>query len=805
MLESVSKKDQEHANISNLMPLLPVRDIVVYPYMILPLIVGREKSIKAVEESMSSYDKKIFLAAQKDSQTEDPTPEDIYNFGTIANIIKLLRIPDGRIKILVNGIMRGEIQRFKQQEPYFLTKIKHTPEQDLSEHTLEVEALMRNVKSQLEKSVALGKALLPDVVVIAMNIEDPGKLADLIVSNLSLKIEESQTVLQEINPVNRLKLVSEFLVKELKLLEMQRELQKHTKEEMEKDHREYFLRQQLKAIQQELGMVDDKTPEIEELKQKIDKAKMPLEIEKEALKQLSRLERMHVESAEASMVRNYLDWLIELPWSIKTEDNLNIIQAARVLDEDHYDLEKVKARILEYLSVRKLKKRMKGPILCFVGPPGVGKTSLGKSIARALGRKFVRISLGGVRDEAEIRGHRRTYIGSFPGRIIKGIREAETNNPVFMLDEIDKIGTDFRGDPSAALLEVLDPEQNHAYTDHYMGVPFDLSDVIFITTANLLDPILPAFKDRMEIIHISGYTDLEKLKIAQKYLIPRQLEENGISDDHLIFKEKAILKIINEYSKEAGVRNLEREIATICRKKAKKIVEGITKKVILNPQNLSQYLGIPKFRSEDKHADDKVGIATGLAWTESGGDIINVEARTMKGKGSLELTGHLGEIMQESAKIALTYARITCEAWGIDPKKYIDRDIHIHVPAGAIPKDGPSAGLTMVAALISSITNTPVWKDIAMTGEITLHGDILPVGGLKSKVLAAKRAGIYKIIVPEKNKSEISELPGEVKRKIKFIFAHNIDEVLEVALKKKVKPLTPDTRLPKNTELLISI
>jgi len=805
VVEPVLKKEQDSANIPNHMPLLPIRDIVVYPYMILPLIVGREKSIKAVEESMANYDKKIFLAAQKDSQVEEPMPEDIYTFGTMASIIKLLRIPDGRIKILIHGFMRGEIQRFKQSEPYFLAKIRHIIEKDLNEHTLEVEALMRNVKAQLEKSVTLGKALLPDVVIIAMNIDDPGKLADLIVSNLSLKIEESQTVLQTINPVIRLKLVNDFLAKELKLLEMQKQIKEKTKEEMDKDHREYFLRQQLKAIQQELGISDDKAPEIEELKQKISKANMPEDIEKEALLQLNRLERMHVESAEATIVRNYLDWLIALPWSIKTEDNIDIKQASNVLDEDHYDLEKVKERILEYLSVRKLKQKMKGPILCFVGPPGVGKTSLGKSIARALGRKFVRISLGGVRDEAEIRGHRRTYVAALPGRIIQGIRQAGSNNPVFMLDEVDKIGADFRGDPSAALLEVLDPEQNNSFTDHYLGVPFDLSNVIFITTANLLDPILPAFRDRMEIIHISGYTDLEKLKIAQRFLIPRQLEENGLTADQLIFQERAILKIINEYTKEAGVRNLEREIASICRKRAKKLAEGIHKKATITALNLHFYLGLSKVRKENTSSDDQVGIATGLAWTEYGGDIIHVEALRIQGKGAQTFTGRLGEIMKDSAKIAISIARAKCQNLGIDPKDNIERDIHIHVPAGAIQKDGPSAGITMTTALISEMTNTPVRKDVAMTGEITLKGNVLAVGGLKAKVIAAKRAGIYNIIVPQENKNEIMELPPEVKRKIKFVFAQNIDQVLEVALKKEEKKVTSDSALPKNSNLILSV
>jgi len=785
VLEGGPKKEKNSSKIPPNMPLLPVRDIVIYPYMILPLFVGRDKSIKAVEDAMSSYDRKIFLVAQKESKIEDPAPDDIYNFGTIATIIKLLRLPDGRIKILVHGVMRGEVQKFKQQDPYFLAKIKQITEPDMSEHTLEVEALMRNVKGQLEKSVNLGKALLPDVVIIAMNIEDPGKLADLIVSNLVLKIDESQKVLQTFDPVNRLKLVNEYLTKELEVLAMQKKIQSQAKEEMDKDHREYILRQQLKAIQQELGHVDEKAAEIDDIKQKIVAAKMPKDVEKEAMKNLIRLERMHPEAAEAGMIRNYLEWLVDVPWSKHTKDNLDIQQASQVLDEDHYDLEKVKERILEYLSVRKLKKKMKGPILCFVGPPGVGKTSLGKSIARALGRKFVRMSLGGVRDEAEIRGHRRTYIGSLPGRIIQGIKQSGTNNPVFMLDEVDKIGADFRGDPSAALLEVLDPEQNFAFSDHYLGVPFDLSNVMFITTANLLDPILPAFRDRMEILLISGYTEMEKIKIAERYLIPKQLEENGITSEHLVLKEDVLLKIITEYTREAGVRNLEREIAAIFRKRARKLAEGMTDKVAVNKKNVEKYLGIPRFKKEEEYEEDTVGVSTGLAWTEAGGDIIHIEATTMKGKGCLTLTGHLGDIMKESAQAAFSYARTRCESLGIKDDAYINRDIHIHVPAGAIPKDGPSAGVPMAISLISVLTNRPIRRDVAMTGEITLRGRILPVGGLKAKVLAAKRAGIGTVIVPEKNKNDIEDLPEDVKSKVNFIFIKNVDEVLDVVLKKK--------------------
>ncbi|MEW6380044.1 MAG: endopeptidase La [bacterium] len=784
MAEGDTKKNVLLDNIPCCLPLLPVRDIVVYPYMILPLFVGREKSIKAVEQAVAEYDRKIFLVAQKDSKVEDPSPEEIFRFGTVGNIMKLLKLPDGRLKILIHGLIRAELKKYKEDKNCFIAKIKKIIEKENTEHTLEVEALMRNVKSQMEKSLSLGKALLPDVVVIASNIDDPGKLADLIVSNLVLKTDETQSVLEIIDPVQRLKRVNELLSKELEVLAMQKKIQSQAKEEMDKDHREYYLRQQLKAIQHELGQVDERTEEINDLKSKIEKANLPDEARNEAEKQLSRLAKMHPEAAESGMVRSYLEWLVELPWSISTEDNLDIAQASRVLNEDHYDLEKVKERILEYLSVRKLKKnKMKGPILCFVGPPGVGKTSLGKSIARSLGRKFVRISLGGVRDEAEIRGHRRTYIGSLPGRIIQGIRQAGSNNPIFMMDEVDKIGADFRGDPSAALLEVLDPEQNSAFTDHYLGIPFDLSNVMFIATANLLDPILPAFRDRMEIIHLSGYTEIEKMKIARRYLIPKQLEENGITDKDLSISDQATLKIINEYTREAGLRNLEREIATICRKCAKRKAEGSTGKMSVVPRNVHHFLGIPSYQRELEYKSDEVGVATGLAWTESGGDIIHIEATTMRGKGALILTGHLGDIMKESAQAALSFARSEAEHLGIDGNFNAEKDIHIHIPAGAIPKDGPSAGVTMATSLVSLFTNKPVRKDVAMTGEITLRGHVLPVGGLKQKVLAAKRMGINNIIVPARNKKDIQDIPKQVRQNIHFTFAENMEDILNVALK----------------------
>ncbi|MCK5515074.1 MAG: endopeptidase La, partial [Deltaproteobacteria bacterium] len=612
---------------------------------------------------------------------------------------------------------------------------------------------------------------------------------DLVASNLRLKISESQQILETINPFERLEKVNEHLSKELEVSTMQAKIQSQAKEEMTKSQREYFLREQLKAIKAELGDIDEKTAEISEFSQKIKAAKMPPDVEKEARKQLERLEQMHTDAAEASIVRTYLDWLVEIPWSKSTKDNLDIKKAKKVLDEDHYNLEKVKERILEYLAVRKLKKKMKGPILCFVGPPGVGKTSLGKSIARALGRKFNRISLGGIRDEAEIRGHRRTYIGALPGRIIQGIKQAGSNNPIFMMDEIDKVGADFRGDPSAALLEVLDPEQNFSFSDHYLNLPFNLSNVMFITTANLVDPILSALKDRMEIINISGYTDEEKMMIAKKFLIPRQLEENGITKENVKITDKAILMTISHYTQESGLRNLEREIASIFRKVARSIAENKHKSHRVTIDNLHRYLGVPKYLPEGEQEISQIGVATGLAWTQSGGEVLYVEASTMKGKGNLTLTGHLGDVMKESAQAALTYARSKAKELHISPDFYEKLDLHIHVPAGAIPKDGPSAGVTMATAVISALTKTPVKKGVAMTGEITLRGEVLAIGGLKEKLLAAHRGGIKTVLIPEENKKDLTEIPENVKQNLTIKPVRWIDQVLDIALKYHPEPL----------------
>ncbi|HLA48234.1 MAG TPA: endopeptidase La, partial [Nitrospinota bacterium] len=751
-------------------------------YMILPLFVGRESSINAVNEALAS-DRMILLVAQKDAGNNEPKPEDLYNVGTVVMVIRMLKLPDGRVKILVQGLSKAKIISYAADKPFYKVKVERIKEpSEPKEKSLKTEALMRNVRDQLEKAISLGKMLPPDLLVIADNLDSPGKLADLAASNLGLKVEEAQQILEILDHEERLNKVGEFLGKEVEVLTMQQKIQFAAQEEMTKTQKEYFLREQLKAIQKELGDIDEKTEEINEFKKKIADVKMPNEVEKEALKQLDRLAKMHPEAAEATTVRTYLEWMVELPWSKATADNLNIKGAAKVLEEDHYDLEKVKERILEYLAVRKLKAKMKGPILCFVGPPGVGKTSLGKSIARALGRQFVRISLGGVRDEAEIRGHRRTYIGSLPGRIIQGIKQAGSNNPVFMMDEVDKIGADFRGDPSAALLEVLDPEQNYSFSDHYLGVPFDLSNVMFITTANLTDPIPSALKDRMEIISLSGYTEEEKLGIAKKYLIPRQMEEHGIKAKQIHISDEAVLKIISQYTREAGLRNLEREIATICRKVAKDVAQGNGRLHRISAANLNKFLGIRKFLPETEAERNQVGVATGLAWTQAGGEIMHIEVTTMKGRGALTLTGQLGDVMKESAQAAMSYARSKSKNYGLKEDFYQKIDVHIHVPAGAIPKDGPSAGITMATALISKLTGIPVRKDVAMTGEITLTGRVLPIGGLKEKSLAAKRAGIMTIIIPKDNNKDLEEIPSNIMKDMKFILAKEMDDVVKNAL-----------------------
>jgi ATP-dependent Lon protease len=714
---------------------------------------------------------------------EEPKVEDLYRTGTVAMIMRMLKLPDGRLKILIQGVVKGKILEFIESRPAVRVRIERIVESPAKEGSLEVEALMRASREKIEKILSL-KNMPVEILMVTENISNPGVLADLVASNLRLKIEEAQGVLEEEDPVARLTLVNNLLSRELQLADMQAKIQNQAKEEMSKSQREYFLREQLKAIKSELGDIDGKAEEIDELREKIKTAGMPEEVGKEAEKQLRRLEGMHPDSAESSVVRTYLDWLVELPWKKETRDNINIAKAKKILDEDHHDLEKVKERILEYLAVRKLKDKMKGPILCFVGPPGVGKTSLGKSIARSMGRKFIRMSLGGIRDEAEIRGHRRTYVGALPGRIVQGMKQAGTRNPVFMLDEIDKLGADFRGDPSAALLEVLDPEQNFSFSDNYLNVPFDLSKVLFIGTANIIDPVPPALKDRMEILYLSGYTDVDKLAIAKRFLLPRQKEENGIRDGKLRMTDKAILAIIHQYTREAGLRNLEREISQICRKTARRIAEGEKGPFSITPKNLSKYLGVPKFLPETEGEKDEVGVATGLAWTPTGGDILFVEVSLVKGKGNVTITGSLGEVMKESAQAAITYARSRAARLGLAKDFHSGLDIHIHVPAGAIPKDGPSAGITIATALLSALTGIPVRRDIAMTGEITLRGRVLPIGGLKEKALAALRAGITEIIVPEQNRKDLEEIPRHEARQFTFSFVKSMDEVVARALRK---------------------
>jgi ATP-dependent Lon protease len=750
---------------------------------VLPLFVGRDMSTKAIEAALAG-NRIIMLTAQRSLDIENPTPQDLYSVGTVGIVTRMLKLPDERIKILVQGVGKAKICEFVKTEPYFEVRIESLTDEK-PEHSLEGEALLRTVKEQLERLVSLGKILMPNVMMDIENVQDPGSLADIAACNLSLKVGVTQEVLELQDPVARLRRVSELVAGEIDVLSMQQKIQAEAKGEMDKTQREYFLREQLKAIQKELGELDERAEEVAEFRRAVKDAKMPEKVLKEAEKQLKRLEKMHPDTAEAATVRTHLEWMVELPWSKKTTDNLNIKAAAKVLDEDHYDLEKVKERILEYLAVRKMKERMKGPILCFVGPPGVGKTSLGKSIARALGREFVRISLGGVRDEAEIRGHRRTYVGALPGRIIQGIKQAGSNNPVFMMDEVDKVGADFRGDPSAALLEVLDPEQNSAFSDHYLGVPFDLSDVMFITTANLKDPILSALRDRMEIIEIPGYSQEEKLGIAKKFLIPRQLEEHGITSKHIVFNEAALERIISDYTREAGVRNLEREIANVMRKVVKRIAEGDSGNggSTITMTNIPDYLGVPKHENESEEKKDLVGIAKGLAWTECGGDIIHIEATLMKGKGGMTLTGHLGDVMKESAHAALSYIRSRGRQFNLTPSIFARHDIHIHVPAGAIPKDGPSAGITMATALASVFTNTPVRHDVAMTGEVTLRGRVLPIGGLKEKILAAKRVGLYTVIIPERNRKDFSDIPKHLLKGMTLVFADTMDEVLKAALR----------------------
>ncbi|MFV0350640.1 MAG: endopeptidase La [Halodesulfovibrio sp.] len=765
------------------LPVLPVRDIVVFNYMILPLFVGREKSVQAVDAALNGS-RYLMITTQKEEGIEDPTPDDLHQTGTVVMIMRMLKMPDGRLKVLVQGISRARVKHFISESPYMIAEVEalHEPEVDLL--TVEQEAMMRAAREQSERILSLRGVATSDIMSVLNSVNDPGRLADLIAANLRMKVTDAQLILECTDPLERLQLVNNQLVKETEVAAMQAKIQNMAREGMDKAQKDYYLREQLKAIRRELGEGDSGDDDIEELARMIEKAGLPKEVRKEADKQLRRLASMHPDASEATVVRTYLEWLGELPWKKLSRDRLDIPTAETILNEDHYGLEKVKDRILEYLSVRKLNPKSKGPILCFAGPPGVGKTSLGRSIARALGRKFSRVSLGGMRDEAEIRGHRRTYIGAMPGRIIQIIKQLGTRNPVIMLDEIDKLGSDFRGDPSSALLEVLDPEQNFSFSDHYLNVPFDLSKVMFICTANQLDTIPAPLRDRMEIIQIPGYTMQEKASIARRYLIPRQTEENGLTVEETVIPDTVVTKVIQEYTREAGLRNLEREIGSICRKLARKKAEGKKGPFKITLKTLPKLLGIPRYIDEEKEKELLPGVAMGLAWTPFGGEILHIEVTTMKGKGKLTLTGQLGDVMKESAQAAMSYARAHAEKLDIDPDFLEKLDIHIHVPAGATPKDGPSAGVTLVTALISALSGKPVNSDLCMTGEITLRGRVMPVGGIKEKILAGVARGLGHVIIPSQNVKDLEDVPAELLKKIEVHTAERIEDLIPLVFPK---------------------
>ncbi|HEY9060121.1 MAG TPA: endopeptidase La [Pseudobacteroides sp.] len=767
----------------HVLPLLPLRGLTVFPYMILHFDVGRVKSIKALEEAMIN-NQLIFLVTQKEAKNDSPGEEDVYNVGTISKVKQLLKLPGDTIRVLVEGVSRAEINEFTQNEPFFAAEVVEQIYMDDEQQSVEIEALKRRVLSAFEDYVGLSNKISPETVLSITTIEDPGQLSDMVASNIFLKVEQKQEILNEFDPKIRLEKILEILLKEMEILEIEKNINTKVRKQIDKMQKEYYLREQLKAIQSELGDKEGVTGEVEEYKEKLKKAEFPEEVEKKVLKELDRLLKMQSGSAEGSVIRTYLDWVFDLPWNKETEEIIDLKKAEEILDEDHYGLEKVKERIIEYLAVRKLKNNLKGPILCLVGPPGVGKTSIAKSIARALNRNYVRMSLGGVKDEAEIRGHRRTYVGAMPGRIIASLKQAGTKNPLILLDEIDKMSSDFRGDPASAMLEVLDGEQNFTFRDHYLELPFDLSNVMFLTTANSLETIPRPLLDRMEVIQISSYTEEEKVNIALKYLIPKQVEAHGLDKKSIDIDEKTARDVINYYTREAGVRNLEREFANLCRKAARTIVSSRSKTVKITSEKLEKYLGAKKFRYDKANEKDETGIATGLAWTPVGGDTLSIEVSLMDGSGKLELTGHLGDIMKESARAAMSFIRSKADQLHIDKNFYNKFDIHIHVPEGAIPKDGPSAGITLATAMISALTGLPVKKNVAMTGEITLRGRVLPIGGLKEKVLAAHRAGINTVIVPMDNKKDIDDIPDNVRKKIKFVLASEMETVINTALAK---------------------
>ena len=768
-------------NAKRTFPLLPLRGILVFPYMIIHLDVGREKSVKALEAAMLA-ERQIVLATQMDAQIDTPTPEEIYRCGTVAEIKQLLKLPGGTIRVLVEGLRRARIESYLDTEDFFQVEVSEAVED--VQATPAVEAYKRNMVEAFEKWAKLSKKIPPETLVSVLSINESGRLADLIASHLALKLEDKQMLLEALDVEERLEKLCDILARELEILELEKKISGQVRKQMEKTQKEYYLREQMKAIQKELGDKDERMAEVEEYRRRLAALELPKETADKIAKEIDRLEKMPSMTAETAVLRNYLDWVLVLPWKEETEDLLDITAAETILNEDHYGLEKVKERILEYLSVRQLTESMKGPILCLVGPPGVGKTSLARSVARSLGRKFVRISLGGVRDEAEIRGHRRTYVGALPGRIIQGMRTAGSKNPVFLLDEIDKMNADFRGDPSSALLEVLDPEQNNTFSDHYVELPFDLSKVLWMVTANVLHSIPRPLLDRMEVIHLAGYTEEEKLEIAKQYLLSKQLKENGLKPSKLNVPEKVLVRLIREYTREAGVRGLERTIATLCRKAARQIVQNKKKSIRVTEKNLETYMGIPRFRQSPAEKKNQIGVSTGLAWTEVGGDVLPVEVSVLNGKGALLLTGKLGEVMRESAQAGVSYIRSRVEELGIDEEFHAKKDLHIHLPEGAIPKDGPSAGITMATAVISALTGRAVRGDLAMTGEITLRGRVLPVGGVKEKVLAAHRLGIRTIILPKENRRDLEDIPADIRKELRFVEVEHMDEVLKEALVK---------------------
>lgn len=764
------------------LPLIPLRGISIFPHMVVHFDVGREKSISALEKAMLD-EATILLCTQKDPKVNEPTIEDFYHVGTVAKVKQMLKLPGGSIRVLVEGINRGKVAKIVQEEPYFVVDVEELSyEEDEIEKDMNLEAAMRLVINDFEEYLSFNDRVSSDVLITITDIDDPGRLADVIASYIYLKIEDNQRILESFDFYERLELLHIILQEEIEVLKIEDKINQRVKKQINKVQKEYYLKEQIKAIQKELGQDDDTMAEVEEYEEKINKIKMPKEVKEKAMKEVERLLKLSPHSPETGVIRTYLDWMIDLPWDKETKDKIDIKKSRDILNEDHYGLKDVKERILEFIAIRKLTNSMKGPIICLVGPPGVGKTSIAKSIAKSLNRKFVRMSLGGVRDEAEIRGHRRTYIGSMPGSIINSMKKAGSKNPVFLFDEIDKLSSDYRGDPSSALLEVLDPEQNTTFTDHYLDVPFDLSKVLFITTANTTATIPAPLLDRMEVIKISGYTEEEKLQIAMNHLLPKQLKEHGLKGNTLIVSESAIRGIINNYTREAGVRNLERNIANICRKAAKKIVEKNLKTVRINSGNLSNYLGIEKYRYETLEEENQIGVANGLAWTTVGGETLSVEVNTMKGTGKTQLTGKLGEVMKESAMAGISYIRANSDILGIESDFYKEMDIHIHVPEGAIPKDGPSAGITIATAVISALSNTPISREVAMTGEITLRGRVLPVGGIKEKVLAANRMGIKKVLLPIENEKDLEEIPDKIRKKMTFVLVKSMDEVLEHAL-----------------------